>query len=286
MAFSQADIEAFDRATPEAPVLITGTFWTEHPVDGHEVLASRGTAAIIGQNDIDDSFLQQENRYKIAYLDQEILGDPQMINRRFGDWGFVKLDEIQYGEVTFDPKVVARYDEYVDLHKNAPFTVVGRLFSEEPTYSPFDLQHEEPIYEPIEGSEKVWDLSEATLKDGTPVNSLRAVDEWMVENHPSYYMGYNAVQNCPSGEFVRNSVPGQGYPEGMSDTFEHRMDYVRMYAKELGVKIGFDETQQALRELNEPTAKMDVLRKERRLPDISGIIDVPNGPDYMMPGDY
>ena len=286
MAFSQADMEAFDRATPEDPVLIKGTFWTSHPVDGRDMLASRGTAAIIGQNEENDPFFHGEERYKIAYLDQEILGDPQMVNRRFGDWGFVKLSEIQNGEVTFDPEVEARYNDYVDLHKNAPFTVVGRLFSEEPTYSPFDLQHEEPSYEPIEGSEKVWDLSGATLKDGSPVNSLHAVDEWMVTNHPAYYMGYNAVQNCPSGEFVRNAEPGQGYPEGMSDTFEHRMDYVRMHAKELGVEVGSDETKQALRELNEPTVKNGVPHKERRLPDISSIVDIPNGPDYMMPGDY
>lgn len=283
MAFSQADMEAFGKATPEDPVLIKGTFWTEHPVSGQEMIASRGTAAIIGPYEIDDPYGYDEERFRVAYLDQKVIGDPDMVRRRFGDWDIVKLSDIPDGEVVFDPAVEARYKDFQDMHNNTPFTVVGRLYSEDATYLAFDQTHDYPQYAEIEGTEKTWDLKDATLKDGSPVKSLEAVDKWMLENHPAYYMGYSAAQDCPSGDFVVNVVPGMGYPKGMDDTFAHRMDYAKMHAVEMGVQIGPDETRQVLADAR---AKQELPKKERRLPDISNIVDIPNGPDYMMPGDY
>lgn len=283
MAFNQSDIESFYNATSENPVFIHGTFWTELP-NGREAVASRGTAAIMGQHQIDDPYGYDEDRFRVAYLDQEVIGDPKWVRREFGDWDLIKLSDVPDGEVVFDPAVQDRYHKWQDLHENSPYMVQGRLYSETPEYLPFDPDHSHPQYMPIKETEHVWDLTNEHLKDGSSIKSLEAVEKWMLENHPAYYMGYTVSQQCPSGDFCANTIPGGGYPEGTDDTFAHRMEYAKSMADSLGVEVGPDETKDALQELKQTR---DVTKKERRLPDISRVdFDIPNGPDYMMPGDY
>ena len=158
-----------------------------------------------------------------------------------------------------------------------------QLYSETPTYKDYDLKHEFPDYEPIPGTEKVLDLTGKTLNDGSRVNSSEALEKYMLENHPTYLMGYQGVQKVPSGSYVSTAVPCVEY-HGFEKSFSSRMEYAKMRAEALGVQLGPDETKQALKEAGVETDAP--AKKPRPLPDTSWIKDVPNGPDYRMPGDY
>lgn len=121
-------------------------------------------------------------------------------------------------------KCVELEKEFDDIHKNAPYVITGRVFSDEPR----DPNARYKTYNIIE--EKEWEPSE--------VHSLEDAEKWILENHPDYYMGYGVNQKCPSGNLCYGAVPCAEYPDGMYENAENRRKYAAMRAEKLGVKLG------------------------------------------------
>lgn len=121
-------------------------------------------------------------------------------------------------------KCVELEKEFDDIHKNAPYVITGRVFSDEPR----DPNTRYKTYNIIE--EKEWKPSE--------VHSLEDAEKWILENHPDYYMGFGVHQECPSGNLRYGAVPCAEYPDGMYENAENRRKYAEMRAEQLGVDIG------------------------------------------------
>lgn len=129
-------------------------------------------------------------------------------------------------------------EKFLSLHRNAPYVIRGCIYSEEPRYSQNDMKHRNPRYERTAYGE--W-------KPGPEVKSLEDCEKWILKNHPDYYEGYSAMQDCPSGNFRFLPEPGCEYPAGRFETIENRRKYAAERAEELGIPIGpfeLDEMQE------------------------------------------
>lgn len=105
------------------------------------------------------------------------------------------------------------------------------------------------------GSEQEWDLAEARLDDGRFVGSVDEAIQWLIEQHPDYYMGaiiegsvggmrsalippparapMDGVRPRPLGNGIRND-----YRAGDYEDHQKRRRYVRMKAEAKGCEMG------------------------------------------------
>lgn len=97
-------------------------------------------------------------------------------------------------------------------------TVIGRRFSETPTYPVWDKNREFPHYDMVE--EKTWEIDAETLRDG---------DNWLAANHPDYYMGGSVV--CENGDFSCHAVPCSEYGKGNYETLAARAACIKKLSK-------------------------------------------------------
>ncbi len=143
-------------------------------------------------------------------------------------FNFSGYEEIDETHPSYQELVSLR-EKFKDLHENAPYVIHGAIFSEVAKYSPSDVKHRWPRFDQI--ASKEW-------FPGEEVKSIEDAEKWLLKNHPDYYMGFSASQQCPSGSVVLNPHPCVEYPTGMFETLENRQKYARMMAEKLGVKIG------------------------------------------------
>ena len=157
-------------------------------------------------------------------------------NMEFGNFWNVHVREFEaYKIIDEEPlfdisrEMLEKKDHEFDvLHKTTPFTIEGRVYSEEPIFSPTDIKKCYPRYEMTAVS--VWNPKD--------VYSLEDAEKWLIQKHPDYYFGYSAWQDCPSGDFRVIPGPGQEYPEGRYETIENRRKYIEEKAIELGIQVG------------------------------------------------
>ena len=65
------------------------------------------------------------------------------------------------------------------------------------------------------------------------------IERWLLANHPDYFMGYGAQQDCVSGNFICSCVIGPyTYEKGTFETFENRRAFAATIAEKLGVTLG------------------------------------------------
>ena len=285
-----SDLRKMDAATPENPVFLTGAVgkW-DYSGDDTE-LSYSGITAVTGRAEDEDHHGNPEYRLSVLKVNEcgvDMSG--KEANWRMGEYAVRSSGELRDTNlVDKTPELEQLYKDFQDLHKTAPYEVSGRLYSETPSYRSWDDEHKYPEYDEIKGTERTFDLSGATLKDGSPINSLEAAQCWMLENHEPLYIGMSAHQKCPGGDFMFGAVPS-AYPEGYRETYENRRMYAQQDAERFGVMLSEENAHDILRELH--AQKADELhqqteapkpRSERRLPDISGIDNGPdvNGPEY------
>lgn len=92
--------------------------------------------------------------------------------------------------------------------------IIGRLYDEIPNYYEFDEKHEWPYYNCVETVE--WHVDLLDIHDG---------EEWLIKNHPEYYMGANIIGD--NGDFICVAVPNSEYYKGNYETVENRVNYVQ-----------------------------------------------------------
>ena len=173
-----------------------------------------------------------------------------------GDYSSHRLECISIKDLTDAEREQCKdyAKKFDDLHANAPYKIIGRIFSDKPTYYEWDDEKKYPRYNELENLSKEWTVDE--------VHSLQDAEKWLLSNHPDYYMGCSIVQNCPSGNFLASAVPCGEYPKGMYETIENRRDWARKKAAEFGVEIGPFEYQ------TEKSVRRNKNHSERELPDI------------------
>lgn len=103
-------------------------------------------------------------------------------------------------------------------------TVIGRRYSEIPTYPSWDADKEFPHFELL--YERTWEIDVETVHDG---------EKWLAENHPKYYMGGSIV--CENGDFACLAVPCCEYGKGNYETVAARVACV----EKIAAKMIFDE---------------------------------------------
>lgn len=284
-----SDLRKFNEATPENPVFLTGSVgkW-DYYGEGTE-LAYSGVTAVTGRADSEDHHGNPEYRISVLRVDERGL-DPNGEESRWRAGDFAVKSSEELWDATVSPKTPEMdrlYNDFQDMHDNTPYQASGQLYSESPSYRSWDKEHKYPEYEPIEGTKQTWDLSKETLKDGSFIKSLEDAERWVLENHPAYYIGMSAHQDCPSGDVMFGAVPS-AYPEGYRETYENRMKYAQESADRLGVQLGTENAHDVLRDYHAQKADEQreqnsaQPRNERRLPDISWISDGADmsGPEY------
>lgn len=152
---------------------------------------------------------------------------------KFGDYLTQDYNDFDFVDImpTSD-ELNSRYQEFRELHKNAPYKVIARKYSEVTNSSKFAKSI---------GKEQIWHLGDAVLGDGTKINSLNDAIKWVLENHPSYIQGMCIAQDCPSGNLYCASVPCDEYGIGFYETYENRYNYAKNWADDLGVVVGARE---------------------------------------------
>ena len=127
------------------------------------------------------------------------------------------------------------------------FRVSARLYSEIAEYSNWDKEHEFPHYNEIKGTERKFDLENATLNNGTLVTSLETAKMWMLENHPDYLQGCCIVEKVDrNADFAMMAVPCGEYPDGQFENYENRRLYAELEAERMGVVIGKETARDVL----------------------------------------
>lgn len=133
----------------------------------------------------------------------------------------------------------AEYQKFMDMHKNAPFIVTGKICDDYPSYSEWDKDQLFPQYGVVEGTEEEWTVPVGTpLSDGTKVLTVEDIEKWMLENHPAYIQGFMARQDVPSGSFMVTPEPSGEYGVGMFEDYDARREYAQSRADVLGVTLG------------------------------------------------
>lgn len=92
--------------------------------------------------------------------------------------------------------------------------IIGRLYDEVPNYYDFDDNHKWPYYNCVD--EKEWNIKCNDVDEGA---------EWLIDNHPDYYMGANIIGD--NGDFICTAVPGCEYGKGNFETIKDRKYYVK-----------------------------------------------------------
>ena len=131
-----------------------------------------------------------------------------------------KLTEDEYN----DCKNLLR--EYNDLRASASWEISGTFYAE--------LKEGQEYFEIEPLDKQDWSLNPYTEE----IHNLEDVENWMLTNHPDYYMGCSISHNVPSGDFVGHSVPSPEYSNGQWETWEGRREYVKGLCKERGIKVG------------------------------------------------
>jgi len=149
-----------------------------------------------------------------------------------GDYHTHRFESLTIEELSKDDKdkCVEYAKAFDDLHKNAPYKIIGRIFSEKPTFYDWDDKKSFPRYKELEDLSKEWSVDS--------VHSLDDAEKWILQNHPDYYMGCSIVQNCPSGNFLASAIPCGEYPQGMYETVENRREWAKKKAADFGVEVG------------------------------------------------
>ena len=162
-----------------------------------------------------------------------------------GDWiymDYMDFDRIYGGqdvnrcarelEMTDSDMKAARVKslEYDEALERAPWTVTGRIY-EDAHMAPDKMKQGFPRFDCLEERKFQY-----TAEDG--VHSLDDLDKKMLQEHPDYYMGYNAAQEIHGGSFRLGAVPCGEYESGYWETFEGRRAYAQQKADELGVTLG------------------------------------------------
>ena len=127
------------------------------------------------------------------------------------------------------------YINFKEMHRASPYRIVGRLYEESPVFSDWDMEGCFPSYRPVPGSEREWKLD---IKEAASTNQAA---EWLLENHPDYWMGANIIQDCPSGDFSMHAVPCIKYGRGYHETYAGRYMFAKKEAKRRGIEAGPSE---------------------------------------------
>ena len=154
-----------------------------------------------------------------------------------GDYAWFHDKEAKTAPLTVEQKALAEglYSKFQELHRTSPYRIIGRLYEERPFFADCDKTKAYPSYSQVPGSEKEWKLG---VEDAV---SIDEASEWLLKNHPDYWMGANIIQECPSGNFSMHAVPGVEYGRGNHETYAARYRFAEKEAKRRGVKVGKSE---------------------------------------------
>ena len=204
-----------------------------------------------------DFYFDNDQYLSLCVLDGKTeKNDESNVDIGMGSYFNCRLDNIQsFEKLDTTPELLNLKDEFNRIHEESPYKVIGRLFESDSFEESLNENTFFKRYEEIANSEKEWDLKDAVLNDGSKINSLDKCRMWMLENHPDYYMGMNAMQQCKSGDFLCMAVPCGEYQKGYYETFANRLKYAQQEADRLGVELGKSEM-------------VKERKSERKLPDI------------------
>ena len=154
-----------------------------------------------------------------------------------GDYAWFHDKEAKTAPLTVEQKALAEslYSKFQELHRTSPYRIIGRLYEERPFFADWDKTKAYPSYSQVPGSEKEWKLG---VEDAV---SIDEASEWLLKNHPDYWMGANIIQECPSGNFSMHAVPGVEYGRGNHETYAARYRFAEKEAKRRGVVVGPSE---------------------------------------------
>lgn len=181
-----------------------------------------GLAALI---DIDSNEYHPTAQFKIL----ETYG-----SYRMGDYSSLETEGMKVrGLTSFEQQkaedLLQRFDK---LHAESPYIITSRLYSETPSYYDFDKEHHFPTFEEVEGTDQVWDLRDKNI------TSLKDAENWLLKNHPDYWMGASITQDCPSGNFSMHAVPSPEYGDGAYMTYADRHRFAEAMAERRGIEAG------------------------------------------------
>ena len=145
----------------------------------------------------------------------------------FGDIVSVHPDCAKYYDLTEnDYKRCEKFlDKYVDMRNSAPWKITGRFYDQ--------LKSGQKYYEIEQLQEESWQVDRL---DG--IKSLEDAENWLLMNHPDFYMGASISHAIPSGDFIALAVPCAEYPDDEWETWEGRREYVKSLAAKRGIKLG------------------------------------------------
>lgn len=183
-----------------------------------------GFAAIINKS---------ADQCKEPYVNYALLQDSGKYH--MGDYAWFHDKGTKTVFLTGEQEVFAEslYSRFQELHRTSPYKIIGRLYDTNPFFADWDTKKAYPSYSPIPGSEIEWKLEEATCID--------EASEWLLKNHPDYWMGANIIQECPSGNFSMHAVPCVEYGRGNYETYAARYRFAEKEAMRRGVEIGPSE---------------------------------------------
>lgn len=125
------------------------------------------------------------------------------------------------------------------------------------------------------GSEETWDLEDATLSNHLPVTTVESAMQWLLENHPDYYMGaviegkvegkQGRVIPAPARAPEISGGPGKkgyryAYQVGSFEDQPKRRQLIRQEARVKGVTLGareYEDVWQRLAEMNDASEEDD-----------------------------
>lgn len=170
----------------------------------------------------------------LKVLNQDLSNKLMGRGLEFGD--YLNIKKGYFIDTNLSPEEIKQCEildkKFEKLHKDAPYKIIGSIYSENPTYYDWDSNKKFPNFEEIKREE--W------MPDN--VHSLDDCEKWILENHPSYYMGFSATQQCPSGNFRMGAVPCGEYPKGRYETIKGRELYAKERAEKLKITLGQFET--------------------------------------------
>ena len=266
MAMSEQDKSALLNATKDNPVFVKMDLYETPKYYREDEELPYATDALVAVSKV-----SRDEDYDY-YIHGDVLNPGNLISDPiyrhqpvFGDymgWTVADFD----GNVITEPTKEMRdlYQNFQDLHDNAPYKVDGALYSEDAIYSKWDDNHQFPQYVRLDTTSQTWDLTSEKLRDGRSVNSLDTAEMWMLENHPAFVQGMRIYQDIPSGNFMLSCVPCPEYREGEYETYEGRRQYAADRAERLGVILGKETAEDVL----------DVSRDKNRSRDLPNITPV------------
>ena len=154
-----------------------------------------------------------------------------------GNYAWFHNKEAQTVPLTGEQEAHAEslYSKFQELHRTSPYKIIGWLYDTKPFFSDWDTRKEYPSYRLIPESKVEWRLK---AKDATCIDNA---SEWLLKNHPDYWMGANIIQECPSGNFSMHAAPGAEYGRGNFETYAARNRFAKKEAKRRGVEVGPSE---------------------------------------------